>query len=118
MTPERDPEFGNQHPDHRFERYPSCFHMKLVETDLATGNRVDLGVQRRRDVQVRVIRPTGTRPWLPVIDQQFLMVVIEEPVLVHSSHHARSRAEPSLPDAFHNEDVGNVEQESTRPTNG
>lgn len=61
--------------------------MKLVKGDSAASNRVDLDVQLCRYLQMGMIRTFEVGPRLPVVGQQFLMEVIEEPVLIHPCCH-------------------------------
>lgn len=115
MAERRDVEIGDQHADDRREGDAARDEVALVERDPALAERIHLGIEGRRDVQVGMFRSGKACPWLPVIDKKFMMIVIEEAILVHSGFHApRSGSDgPTLDDR---EDMFDVEKESAWPT--
>lgn len=92
--------------------------MQLVETDFAARQSVDPGLQGRRDVQMRLIRTPETGPRMPVIDQKFLVAMVEKAIFVHPRRNLQPRAEPNRRRGDGVKDVGDVQKESTWPTNG
>lgn len=111
MTLRRNPEFGNQHPDYRLERNAARCDVKLVQVDFVVSDCVALDVERRRYVQMRMIRPFEVQSRLPVINQQLFEVVIEEPVLIHAGCHPPLMAEPDALCLDDREDMCNIKEQ-------
>lgn len=67
---------------------------------------------------MRMIRPLEVRTWLPVIDQQFFTVMIEEPVLVHAGGHPPPPAQWATLSLDNREDMDDIQEQSAGSTFG
>lgn len=56
----------------------------LVQVVGARRDRVDPGMQRCRDMHMWMIRASLFRFWLPVVHQQFALLLIQNAVLIHA----------------------------------
>lgn len=85
-----DAELGNEHGNNRAKADVSSGEMAFVEGDLPSGQGVDLGIERCRDVEMRMVRTGGVG--MPVVDEELSVNVIEQAILVHPQFAPRARS--------------------------
>jgi hypothetical protein len=118
-SPRGDPELLDQHTDECFERNPACCQMPPVEIDGFGIGSVDSSRERARHMDVRMIGTEKGISRLPVIDEQFTLLAIHEPVLVHPGCRSPAAAESRVHRVFFKrEDMRDIEQEPPRPSRG
>jgi hypothetical protein len=75
-----DAELGDEHGHDRDKGDVSRGEMAFVEGDFPTGQGVDLGIERCRDVEMLMVRTGGIG--MPVVDEKLSVNVIEQAVLI------------------------------------